>query len=141
MNRGNEMSSVRKIRGINANALISKAYSIYRKGVVIHQRLATPLPIALIHLAHSIFCHRVQSYADDSKSLETMEINSTTVSFFHTCRLLGTAPYTLQRDKHNQIVDFKLNRIYCVYSIVLLIVFCATAHSSIFIEISSDPVQ
>lgn len=64
------------------------------------------------------------------------------MSFFQSCRWCGIAPYNLLRDKENQIVDYKLNRFLCLFSLLLLFAFCASIHSTIVCEcLSSDPIR
>lgn len=52
-----------------------------------------------------------------------MEINDTTKGVYQACHWCGFAPYTIIRNKRNEIVDFKLKWQFCVFAVVLVIFF------------------
>lgn len=54
----------------------------------------------------------------------TMEINDTTKSVYQACHFYGFAPYTIIRNKRNEIIDLKLGFWALVYSFVLVVFFC-----------------
>lgn len=50
-----------------------------------------------------------------------MEINNTTVCLYYTNRVLGFAPYALQKNKLNRIVNVKESRFLLSYSVFMII--------------------
>lgn len=63
-----------------------------------------------------------------------MEINDTTRSVYQACRWYGFVPYSLTRNKLNQIIDLKLSRPLCVYSILLVVFFCISIEYALFYD-------
>lgn len=66
-----------------------------------------------------------------------MEINDTSISVYLSCRWFGFAPYTITRNKLNQIIDFKLHRLSCVYGFVLMFIFCFSTEYALFYDMYS----
>lgn len=52
-----------------------------------------------------------------------MELSDTTRSILICCRWYGLAPYTIKRNKRNEIIDLKLSWWSCVFSLALVIFF------------------
>lgn len=52
-----------------------------------------------------------------------MELSDTTRSILTCCRWYGLAPYTIKRNKRNEIIDLKLSLWSCVFSFVLVVFF------------------
>lgn len=66
-----------------------------------------------------------------------MEINDTTMMVTRFSQLLGFAPYTIIRNKLNQIVDFKLNRALCVYAAALMLGFSISSNYALLYDSTS----
>lgn len=66
-----------------------------------------------------------------------MEINNTTISVYYTSCALGFAPYSLARDKFNQFIHVKFNRLLCIYSIAFLTIFCALTNYGLYFDTNS----
>lgn len=71
-----------------------------------------------------------------------MEINKTTLSVYYSARLFGFAPYCIERNKLNQIIQVKFSRLLCVYSVTLLVVLgCLTNYGLYFDATSTFPIR
>lgn len=67
-----------------------------------------------------------------------MEINETTIAVYYSSRLLGFAPYSLKRNKVNQITEIQFNRNLCVYSILFLSVLCILTNYGLVYDTESE---
>lgn len=71
-----------------------------------------------------------------------MEINDTTIAIYYSSRLLGFAPYSLKRNKLNQITEIQISRNLCLYSMFLVIILCAlTNYGLVYDNESSHPIR
>lgn len=67
-----------------------------------------------------------------------MEINKTTLSvYFYSTRLFGFAPYSIEQNKLNQIIQVKYSRFLCIYSVALLILLAALTNYGLYFDATS----
>lgn len=66
-----------------------------------------------------------------------MEINKTTLSIFQTARMFGFAPYAIEQNKSNQMVQVKFSRFWCIYSVTLLSVLGALTNYGLYFDATS----
>lgn len=67
-----------------------------------------------------------------------MEINKTTLSVYYTARLFGFAPYAIEQNKLNQIIQVKFSRFLCIYSVTLLIVLAVLTNYGLYFDATSS---
>ncbi|XP_031629035.1 gustatory receptor for sugar taste 43a-like [Contarinia nasturtii] len=72
----------------------------------------------------------------EKKCIE-MEINKTTLSVYYAARLFGFAPYSIQQNKLNQIIQVKYSRFLCIYSVTLLILLGTLTNYGIYFDATS----
>lgn len=73
----------------------------------------------------------------NKKRCNEMEINKTTLSVYYTARLFGFAPYAIEQNKLNQIIQVKFSRFLCIYSVTLLIVLAALTNYGLYFDATS----
>lgn len=66
-----------------------------------------------------------------------MEINNTTIITYYSSRLFGFAPYTLTRDKFNQVRDVKFSRFLCAYSVITVTAFSLLTNYGLYYDTHS----
>lgn len=66
-----------------------------------------------------------------------MEINDTTIPLIWFYQLYGFAPYKIVRNKVNQIIDFKRNRILCIYGVTIIITFTLASNYALLYDFYS----
>lgn len=66
-----------------------------------------------------------------------MEINDTTIPLIWFYQLYGFAPYKIVRNKVNQIIDFKRNRILCIYGVTMIIAFTFASNYALLYDFYS----
>lgn len=67
-----------------------------------------------------------------------MEINDVTIGVYYSSRLLGFAPYSLKRNKLNQITGIEFSRNLCLYSIFFSITLCALTNYGLVYDTESE---
>lgn len=66
-----------------------------------------------------------------------MEINKTTLFVYYTARLFGFAPYSIEQNKLNQMIQVKFSRGLCIYSFALSIVLAALTNYGLYFDATS----
>lgn len=66
-----------------------------------------------------------------------MEINKTTLSVYYSARLFGFAPYAIEQNKLNQIIQVKFSRLLCIYSVTLLVVLGVLTNYGLYFDATS----
>lgn len=67
-----------------------------------------------------------------------MEINKTTLSVYYSARLFGFAPYAIEQNKLNQMIQVKCSRFLCIYSVALLLILAALTNYGLYFDATSS---